>query len=171
MFIIWFLMYYTSLINLELNLQAGKGLALGRLGRYFSGRIAEIIGMVNLKILSYALLAVFIWRFVNNTKLIILRYKYNLYRSMVCCYIYFSIIAPLKLIDYINRLLFIGILIVIAILIIGLIAMIKWYNLPLFLSRYKEILVWSEIIPVVFTSFGFQVIYSYLSNWCRCRSM
>lgn len=54
-------MYYTSLINLELNLQAGKGLALGRLRRYFSGRIAEIIGMVNLKILLYALLAVFIY--------------------------------------------------------------------------------------------------------------
>ncbi|MFV9936287.1 MAG: aromatic amino acid transport family protein [Rickettsia endosymbiont of Haemaphysalis japonica] len=29
MFIIWFIMYYTSLINLELNLQAGKGLTFG----------------------------------------------------------------------------------------------------------------------------------------------
>ncbi|WP_041404094.1 aromatic amino acid transport family protein [Rickettsia montanensis] len=29
MFIIWFIMYYTSLINLELNLQAGKSLTLG----------------------------------------------------------------------------------------------------------------------------------------------
>ncbi|KJV91771.1 tryptophan/tyrosine permease family protein [Rickettsia bellii str. RML Mogi] len=87
---------------------------------------------------------------------------------MVCRYIYFSIIAiPLKLIDYINRLLFIGILIVIAILIIGLIAMIKWYNLPLFSSRYKEILVWSEITPVVFTSFGFQVIFHTLTNYCN----
>ncbi|AFD19820.1 putative amino acid permease [Rickettsia slovaca str. D-CWPP] len=29
MFVIWFIIYYTSLINLELNLQAGKGLTLG----------------------------------------------------------------------------------------------------------------------------------------------
>ncbi|AFC69891.1 amino acid permease [Rickettsia amblyommatis] len=29
MFIIWFIMYYTSLINLEFDLQAGQGLILG----------------------------------------------------------------------------------------------------------------------------------------------
>ncbi|MCC8377997.1 MAG: amino acid permease [Rickettsia endosymbiont of Graphium doson] len=168
MFIIWFLMYYTSLINLELNLQAGKGLALGRLGRYFSGRIAKIIGMVNLKILSYALLAVFIYGGSS-----IIQNLLSLDISIVyigACYAVISILVlllPLKLIDYINRLLFIGILIVIAILIIGLIAMIKWYNLPLFSSRYKEILVWSEITPVVFTSFGFQVIFHTLTNYCN----
>lgn len=58
---IWFIMYYTSLINLELNLQAGQGLSLGRLGRHFSGRTAEWIGTVSLKLLSYSLLAVFIY--------------------------------------------------------------------------------------------------------------
>ncbi|MCC8370295.1 MAG: amino acid permease [Rickettsia endosymbiont of Stiretrus anchorago] len=168
MFIIWFLMYYTSLINLELNLQAGKGLALGRLGRYFSGRIAEIIGMVNLKILSYALLAVFIYGGSS-----IIQNLLSLDISIVYIGAWYAVISilvlllPLKLIDYINRLLFIGILIVIAILIIGLIAMIKWYNLPLFSSRYKEILVWSEITPVVFTSFGFQVIFHTLTNYCN----
>ncbi|ABE05011.1 Amino acid permeases [Rickettsia bellii RML369-C] len=168
MFIIWFLMYYTSLINLELNLQAGKGLALGRLGRYFSGRIAEIIGMVNLKILLYALLAVFIYGGSS-----IIQNLLSLDISIVYIGAWYAVISilvlllPLKLIDYINRLLFIGILIVIAILIIGLIAMIKWYNLPLFSSRYKEILVWSEITPVVFTSFGFQVIFHTLTNYCN----
>lgn len=168
MFIIWFLMYYTSLINLELNLQAGKGLALGRLGRYFSGRIAEIIGMVNLKILSYALLAVFIYGGSS-----IIQNLLSLDISIVYIGAWYAVISilvlllPLKLIDYINRLLFIGILIVIAILIVGLIAMIKWYNLPLFSSRYKEILVWSEITPVVFTSFGFQVIFHTLTNYCN----
>ena len=52
---------YTSVINLELNLQAGKGLTLGMLGKYFSGHTAQIIGTVSLKLLSYALLAVFIY--------------------------------------------------------------------------------------------------------------
>ncbi len=168
MFIIWFLMYYTSLINLELNLQAGKGLALGRLGRYFSGRIAEIIGMVNLKILSYALLAVFIYggsSIIQNLLSLDISITYiGAWYAVISILV---LLLPLKLIDYINRLLFIGILIVIAILIIGLIAMIKWYNLPLFSSRYKEILVWSEIIPVVFTSFGFQVIFHTLTNYCN----
>lgn len=168
MFIIWFLIYYTSLINLELNLQAGKGLALGRLGRYFSGRIAEIIGMVNLKILSYALLAVFIYggsSIIQNLLSLDISITYiGAWYAVISILV---LLLPLKLIDYINRLLFIGILIVIAILIIGLIAMIKWHNLPLFSSRYKEILVWSEIIPVVFTSFGFQVIFHTLTNYCN----
>ncbi len=51
--ILMFIMYYTSLINLELNLQAGKGLTLGMLGKYFSGHTAQIIGTVSLKLLSY----------------------------------------------------------------------------------------------------------------------
>jgi tyrosine-specific transport protein len=40
MLLTWLLMYYTSLVNLELNLQAGKGMSLGALGRHFSGPIA-----------------------------------------------------------------------------------------------------------------------------------
>src|ERR1700722_3551919 len=61
MLLIWFIMYYTSLINLELNLQAGRGLSLGALGRLFSGRTAELIGIISLKLLSYSLLAVFLY--------------------------------------------------------------------------------------------------------------
>lgn len=57
----WFIMYYTSLVNLELNLQAGRGLSLGALGRFFSGRTAELIGTISIKLLSYSLLAVFIY--------------------------------------------------------------------------------------------------------------
>lgn len=54
-------LYYTLLVNVELNLQARHGLSLGALGRNFSGPIAEIIGNVSLKFLSYSLLAVFIY--------------------------------------------------------------------------------------------------------------
>lgn len=168
MFMIWFIMYHTSLINLELNLQAGEGLVLGKLGKYFSGRIAEILGTVSLKILSYALLAVFVYGGSS-----ILQKLLDLNKSIAYIATWYASISililllPLKLIDYINRLLFIGLLIIIAILIIGLVSMIKWYDLPLFSSRYKEILVWSEIIPVVFTSFGFQVIFHTLTNYCN----
>ena len=61
MLLTWLLMYYTSLINLELNLQAGKGMSLGSLGAHFSGPIAGFVGNVALKLLSYALLAVFLY--------------------------------------------------------------------------------------------------------------
>ena len=45
---VWFVMYYTSLVNLELNLQAGHVLSLGTRGRYSSGRTAELIGTLSL---------------------------------------------------------------------------------------------------------------------------
>src|SRR5690349_16362740 len=61
MLAIWFIMYYTSLINLELNLQANGGMTLGELGRRFSGRTAQLIGTLSLKLLSYSLLAVYIY--------------------------------------------------------------------------------------------------------------
>lgn len=168
MFTIWFVMYYTSLINLELNLQAGKGLSLGSLGKHFSGNVAEIIGTVNLKILSYALIAVFIYGGSSIIqKLLALEVSTTYIGGWYAIIAVLVLLLPLKIVDYINRLLFIGLLIVIAILIIGLTSMTKWHNLPLFSSGYRDISVWCAVIPVVFTSFGFQVIFHTLTNYCN----
>ena len=48
---------------------------------------------------------------------------------------------------------------------IGLVAMIEWDNLPLFSRNYKKISVCGIVTPVVFTSFGFQVIFYTLTNY------
>ncbi len=168
MFIIWFIMYYTSLINLELNLQAGKGLTLGMLGKYFSGHTAQIIGTVSLKLLSYALLAVFIYGGSSILqKLLALDTSITYIGAWYVIISILILLLPLKLVDYINRVLFIGLLIIIAILVIGLVSMIQWDNLPLFSANYKEISIWGVVIPVVFTSFGFQVIFHTLTNYCN----
>ena len=45
--------------------------------------------------------------------------------------------------------------------------MIQWDNLPLFSPNYKEISIWGVVTPVVFTSFGFQVIFHTLTNYCN----
>ncbi len=142
MFIIWFIMYYTSLINLELNLQAGKGLTLGMLGKYFSGHTAQIIGTVSLKLLSYALLAVFIYGGSSILQKLLALDTSITYIGAWYVIISILILLPLKLVDYINRVLFIGLLIIIAILVIGLVSMIQWDNLPLFSPNYKEIYIW-----------------------------
>jgi tyrosine-specific transport protein len=172
MVIIWFIMYYTSLINLELNLQAGHGLSLGALGRYFSGRTAELIGTISLKLLSYSLLAVFIYGGSSILKELItsktaVEYSFN---NIATCYALLSIallLLPIKLIDYLNRFLFVGLLVVVAILLTGLVITINWSELPLFSEQYSDLSVWMAIIPVVFTSFGFQVIFHTLTNYCH----
>ncbi len=169
---IWFIMYYTSLVNLELNLQAGRGLSLGSLGRVFSGKTAEFIGMVCLKLLSYSLLAVFIYGGGSILQELIAS-KIGFEASIWSIATYTAIgamvllLLPMKLIDYVNRLLFIGLLIVIAILLVSLVMAIKWTDLPLFSEHYRDLSAWAAVIPVVFTSFGFQVIFHTLSNYCN----
>lgn len=172
MIIIWFIMYYSSLINLELNLQVGQGLSLGALGRYFSGKNAELIGTISLKLLSYSLLAVFIYGGSSILKELILSkmgIDYSFNHIATCCTL-FSIallLLPIKLIDYLNRFLFLGLLAIVAILLSGLIIIVNWAELPLFSDHYTELSVWVAVIPVVFTSFGFQVIFHTLTNYCH----
>lgn len=168
----WFIMYYTSLVNLELNLQARHGLSLGALGRYFSGRTAELVGTISLKLLSYSLLAVFIY---GGTSILqeLIESKMALqlsFESIATCYALVSIallLLPIKLIDYFNRILFIGLLAVVAILLAGLAITINWTDLPLFSTNYMSPSIWATLIPVVFTSFGFQVIFHTLTNYCE----
>jgi tyrosine-specific transport protein len=172
MLLVWALMYYTSLVNLELNLQAGQGLSLGALGRYFSGPIAELVGTVSLKLLSYALLAVFIYggssvlqeliesKLAKNFSFELIASCYALVTSVV-------LLLPIKFIDYFNRLLFVSLLGVVTILIAGLAVSIEWGDLPLFSQQYTELSSWAAVVPVVFTSFGFQVIFHTLTNYCN----
>ena len=44
---------------------------------------------------------------------------------------------------------------------------IDWSQLPLFSDNYSSVSVWAALIPVVFTSFGFHVIFHTLTNYCK----
>jgi len=172
MIFIWYIMYYTSLINLELNLQAGHGISLGSLGRLFSGRGAETIGIISLKLLSYSLLAVFIYG-GSSVLQELFESKMAVTYSFGTIATYYSLIAttllllPIKMIDYFNRILFISLLGVVAILLTALAVTISWTDLPLFSEQYNDPLAWASLLPVVFTSFGFQVIFHTVANYCK----
>ena len=58
MIAIWLLNYYPSLAGAELNLRSEQGLSLGALGKKFSGRGAQLVGEVSVKVLSYAALTI-----------------------------------------------------------------------------------------------------------------
>jgi len=172
---IWFVMYFTSLINLELSLSAGHGLSLGKLGRLYSGKIAELVGTISLKLLSYSLLAVFIYGGTSILQELIeskldLNYSFNFLATGFAFISMILLLLPIKWIDYFNRFLFIGLLVVVAVLIIGLNLTIDWFELPLISKQYADLSVWTALIPVVFTSFGFQVIFHTLANYCKMDS-
>ena len=168
----WFVMYYTSLVNIELNLQADKALPLGGLGRYFSGRIAELIGTLSLKVLSYSLLAVYIYGGSSIVQQLLaskmaMAYSFEGVASCFSLGTMIILLFPIKYIDYFNRILFLGLLVVVTILIVGLALSITWTHIPLFSDQYTDLSAWLTLIPVVFTSFGFQVIFHTLTNYCR----
>lgn len=167
----WFVMYYTSLMNLELNLQAGRGLSLGLLGRMYSGQIASLIGTVCLKILSYSLLAVFInggSSIVHEFFMNYMETDYSLHFIALILSIVslFILSLPVQLIDYINRIMFVSLITVVIILVSGLILSIEWPNVPLVASSWSNLQNWITLIPIVFTSFGFQVIFHTMTEYC-----
>lgn len=172
MIAIWYIMYYTSLVNLELNLQAGEGLTLGDLGRKYSGKKAEYIGTICLKLLSYSLLAVFIYGGSSIIQKLLetqtnFSFSFNLIVFSYTFVIITLLLLPIRWIDYCNRLLFICLLGVVTVIVLGLTIAIDWKNLPLFNQKSKEISVLASLLPVVFTSFGFQVIFHTLTNYCN----
>lgn len=168
MLLTWLLMYYTSLVNLELNLQAGKGMSLGALGRHFSGPIAASIGNLSLKLLSYALLAVFLYAGASITQKVFpqaigLSWTQSLWGLMSIV----TLLLPIKLIDLMNRVLFISLIGIVLVLLLGLIASVSWAHLPLYSEQWTDWTAYSRVVPVVFTSFGFQVIFHTLSDYCK----
>ncbi len=167
MLAIWLFVYYSSLVNLELNLQAGEGMSLGALGNKFSGKGAAAIGVISLKMLSYALLSVYIYGGSSVLQKMASLDSFALVSSFYAFVAVLFLLIPIKLLDYINRLLFIGFLVVVGILVAGLLSSVNWHNLPIFSDSYKKISVWMIVIPVVFTAFGFQVIFHTLTNYCQ----
>lgn len=172
MLAIWLVMYYTALVNIELNLQSGQALPLGQLGRKYCGPIAEWIGILSLKILTYSLLAVFIYGGTSIFQNLFLeiwgaQLNFELVAIIYAIGIFIAISLPVSGIDYVNRLLFSIFIAMLICLIVGLIFASTWEKMPIsMVGHVFEISSWQKIIPVIFTSFGFQVIFHSLTDYC-----
>lgn len=171
MLITWFFMYYTSLVNLELNLQAEEGLSLGLLGKRFSGPFAGLLGTCSLKLLSFSLMAVFISGGSSIANEFLASKIEISIEKLIFCYslvVALLLLLPIKVIDYFNRILFVTLIGIIVFLLIALMTSIEWKGLPLFIQISSlNLNDWAYAIPVVFTSFGFQVIFHTMTNYCQ----
>lgn len=164
---IWFFVYYSSLINLELNLQAGRGLSLGELGQRFSGFGAKLLGNISLKLLSYSLLSVYIYGGASVLSKIL---GFSDVKFLIHIYAFFGfliLLIPIKQTDRINRVLFIFLLAIFFILIGGLLLKTDIGNLLDQNNQNFKLNDLSSVMPVIFTSFGFQVIFHTLTNHCN----
>ncbi len=162
MLAIWFVIYYTALASVELNLQARKGLALGSLCKNFSGTKMQYFGAILLKLLSYALLSAYI---SGGTSIIEKILEVDNLTLWYVVGLLLILLMPSQIIQKVNNLLFLGLLATTAILILFLLISVQWKDIPLFeIDNLSQVKVWTILIPVVFTSFGFQVIFHILTD-------
>ncbi|MDR1032235.1 MAG: hypothetical protein LBL30_03905 [Holosporales bacterium] len=169
MLIVWLSSYKSALVSVELNLQAGAGLALGALGNKFSGRKAEIIGNISLKLLLYSLLAVYVCGMASIGQEILATYwQINFSFLKLSTWIAIGTIAlltaPIRWIDYVNRVFFAVLLVVFLVLLCGIVASVNVSRLPLVIDAQPSSMFF--VLSVVFTSFGFHVIFHTLANYC-----
>lgn len=170
----WCLTYYTSLVSVELSLQAKKGLSLGELGKLYSGRTASFIGIFSIKLISYALIVVFIDGGASVIhKMLEHYYQCGVSIHMVSvwytCITMFIFALPLGIVEHVNRLLFYFMLTVIAFVICALFVMIDWRDMPL----NGSLLAFDKIclaLPIILTAFSFQTILPYLVEYCEKNS-
>jgi tyrosine-specific transport protein len=170
--IIWLVMYYTALVSLELNLQSQQGLTLGELCKKYSGSFTQLIGSLSLKILSFSLVSVYIYGGTSIFQKLIFELFNKEISFIIIASIYSVILAviltfSLELVEYVNRIFFLGLLILLGALLIGLCYGVDFTYIPWSSNKNLELKLILPLIPLLFTSFGFQVIFHTLTDYCN----
>ena len=165
MFFIWLFSYYSSLVSVELNLHSERGLSLESLGKKYSGKKIEIFCNILVKLLCYSLLAAYIY---GGSSIIKNLFYLNLKPIYIQTILTLSLILLLQfnnnIISKINGYLFICFLFFLFFLIFLLFFNVNYKNLPLHNDyEFKDI---ASIIFVVFTLFGYQVVFHTLRDYC-----
>lgn len=173
MVVVWFVMYLAGLYGLELNLRAGKGMTLGGLGQFFSGPVSRFLGDASLLILTYALMAAYLFgaasvleTFLNHHSLEQIFY-YCSPLAIITIFIVLILMGNLRWVDHHNRVLFMVMLGAIVVLMGGLIEELNASHFVSILSNWQQYKVWQVAIPVIFTSFGYHIIQNMMVVYCE----
>lgn len=167
----WLVMYYSALINLELNLRTGSGMPLGALGRFYKGRAAEIVGALCLLLLTYALLSAYLYGGTSILYVMIQNFTGRSFEFSTIMLFYTAglmglLAFALHHVEKVNRVLFCALLGLVGIMMIALFKKASLSSLPLLESGISNLSSWTVALPTVFTSFGFQVIFHTLTTYC-----
>lgn len=170
--LMWAGVYYSSLTTVILNFRMGETASIAKIARHFSGSSAEWFCQLCFVMFSYALMVAYISGGASILQSLLepanwselkgdLGGEYLSYDIVVAGFSVFllMVLIPRTLhIDKINRLLFFGLIAALVIVIIGVGFHLDIHRLPIVsdkLGHFKES--WLLILPIVFTSFGFQL--------------
>jgi tyrosine-specific transport protein len=169
---VWAMMYYSALVNLELNLRVESGKTLDTLGKLYGGRIAQAIGSISLVVLMYSLMSAYLYGGASIIKALLENMRGTSYEmpSIICIYTCIAALVlafSLKYVERFNRILFITLLVAIGGMILFFLSHADFVSLPIIEMPASEMSSWTVALPTVFTSFGFQVIFHTLTNYCE----
>ncbi len=168
----WFFMYLSGLLGLELNLRAGKGLTLGELGHLYRGPITSHIGSLSLMFLIYALLCAYLYGGASIFQSFFemhLGASYPLknivvgYALILALILSFSVFWVLQ----INKIFLMILLGTFGLLVFCFFKKVDLLHLPIFAQSIGKLDAWTSVLPILFTAFGFQVIFHTLTNFCN----
>lgn len=165
MAVVWLIAYYSALLGSELVLRAKAPLSLGALSEKYSGHGAHILGQICFLGLCYALLSAYL----SGTSSLVLVIKPDWDSSLVLGLSSISyllvLILSLGLIDKINRILFLIMLLILVAFTCILGHSIDWKMPVLQGLPMGETSALLAAVPVVFTSFGFQIIFHTIGQY------
>ena len=162
--------YYSAIINIELHLQLDKpAYSFGKLAEHYAGPKAAFIGHASFTLLSYSLMAVFIYGGSSVIENLLfdqdISFEFSIIATIYALGAIFILSLPIRAVDYVNRILFFALLAVILAFILGMYVTIDYQAIP---TEHADLMkAWSLAIPVVFTSFGYQGSIPAIINYCR----
>lgn len=161
------LTYITAIIRADLNLNSHAGATLKEVGTIFQCSTIGKIGDILLKILSFALMSAYLFglssifsSFLKDT----IQFNVIILSVSVIVALFFLCIS--EIIVYVNKFLFIALFATFIILVVTLFLRTNIKIIPLNTEAisFKE---WTTLIPVIFTSFGFQGSIHSMTKFCR----
>lgn len=160
MVLTWFICYLSALLNLELNLRCETGLPIGKLAEKFSGKKSGFFGSFSLLMLCYSLLCAYIYGGASAISSIdnfpfSISYTALFYAAALMM----AMLLSIRKIDILNRFLFLGKVLVTLIILFVALFYIDVDNLPLKTQQPINLKDLNIVLPIVFTSFGFHVVF------------
>jgi len=159
----WLFTYFCSLIYLELSLHL-KNKNVKSFPLEFSGKKAKLIEEVNIKLLSYSALSAYFYGCSSIFQKLIGSDNSFLIQTLLMFLVLFLFIFPTNFISKVNNVMFIIFSSLFLLLILKVITCVDFTNIPLFV--HHKISVIPSIISLVFMSFGYQLIFYTIKNYC-----
>lgn len=170
MLITWLVIYYSALLGSELTFRAKDNMSLSEIARHLSGRGAELIAMGSVMVLSYALLAAYLYGGSSiSSSLIIATLQQTIpvtsILKITTLFLFIVLTLGIKWMDYINRLMFFALIGLLLATILGLGHNVQLLTIPTVTEMTKKATTWTIAVPIIFTSFGFQMMIPAISGY------